>query len=143
MPRRTYAARKAADPEGEKERNRKAYQKSADRRKAYQRAFNDRAKASAIDAYGGVCDCCGEDDIRFLTIDHINNDGAEHRRQIGNGGVTLYNWLKKNDWPEGFRVLCANCNLGRHWNGGTCPHHDPLAKGPIQLIVELHDRGTR
>jgi hypothetical protein len=30
--------------------------------------------------------------------------------------------LRKNGFPEGFQVLCANCNIGRHINGGICPH---------------------
>ncbi len=24
--------------------------------------------------------------------------------------------------PEGFQVLCWNCNLGKYYNGGVCPH---------------------
>ena len=30
-------------------------------------------------------------------------------------------YLKKNNYPDGFQVLCWNCNLGRaHY--GVCPH---------------------
>ncbi len=28
------------------------------------------------------CLNCGEDDITVLTVDHINNDGAEHRKKL-------------------------------------------------------------
>ena len=28
------------------------------------------------------CQCCGENHYEFLTIDHINGDGAKHRREI-------------------------------------------------------------
>lgn len=73
-------------------------------------------------AYGGKCSCCGEADFRFLTVDHINNDGAEHRRQIS--GSRIYNYLKKNNFPGGFQILCWNCNSGRAINGGTCPHRE-------------------
>jgi len=73
--------------------------------------------------YGeGKCECCGEGDIDILTIDHINGQGNSHRRSIGNnGGQHMYRWLRQNDFPEGFRVLCMNCNasLGMH---GYCPH---------------------
>jgi len=76
-------------------------------------------------AYGGsVCACCGETDIRFLTIDHVDGDGAQHRKLIGGGGNT-YKWLRQNGYPSGFQVLCYNCNMGRYRNGGICPHNDP------------------
>lgn len=59
------------------------------------------------------CQCCGESHYEFLTIDHMNNDGAEHRREIGIGGGRLYEWLIKNNFPEGYQVLCWNCNMSK------------------------------
>lgn len=56
-----------------------------------------------------------------LSIDHTNNNGAEHRKEIGVGGNTLYQWLKNNHYPGGFRVLCMNCNRARG-SYGYCPH---------------------
>ncbi len=42
-----------------------------------------RLKDDIYKAYGGyVCTCCGETRELFLTLDHINNDGAEHRKQL-------------------------------------------------------------
>lgn len=79
-------------------------------------------KFAALAAYGSICACCGETDHIFLSIDHINDDGAEHRKQTGQGIDGLYRWLKDNQYPEGFRVLCHNCNHGRYLNGGICPH---------------------
>lgn len=84
---------------------------------------------NAIMAYGGYkCACCGETEPKFLSIDHINNDGAEHRRSMGyneNGkgasSATL-GWLKRHNYPPGFQVLCMNCNHGRARNNGVCPH---------------------
>lgn len=63
--------------------------------------------------------------IEFLTLDHINNDGAEQRKQLfggRQGGARFYYWLKKNNFPEGFQVLCWNCNCGKIRNNGVCPH---------------------
>lgn len=72
-----------------------------------------------IEHYGGKCACCGEITDEFLSIDHINGDGHKHRKQINRASV--YYWLIKNDFPEGFRILCHNCNqaMGIY---GYCPH---------------------
>jgi hypothetical protein len=73
-------------------------------------------------AYGGArCACCGEDEVTFLTIDHVRNDGKAHRRLIGSGGNAIHRWLKKNNFPRGFQVLCQNCNFGKYVHG-VCPH---------------------
>lgn len=58
-----------------------------------------------------VCVICGEDHIEFLVIDHIKGDGAEHRRSVGSSPSTIYRDLISNGFPDGFRVLCHNCNL--------------------------------
>lgn len=74
-------------------------------------------------AYGGyVCACCGETERMFLSIDHVNDDGNQMRKVHGKTPERLYRWLKKNNYPDGFQVLCMNCNTGKHRNGGTCPH---------------------
>lgn len=88
-----------------------------------QKNFRRRKKEEVFEAYGGaICACCGESMFDFLTIDHIDNDGAAHRREIGASGTTTYLWLIKNRFPKGFQVLCANCQLGKAINGGICPH---------------------
>lgn len=87
------------------------------------RASYQRTKREVMDAYGGCCACCGEREPAFLCIDHVNNDGESHRRALNNnGGTAMYTWLKAHGFPPGFRVLCHNCNIGRHINGGVCPH---------------------
>ncbi len=71
--------------------------------------------------YGGFeCICCGETIVNFLQLDHINNNGHEHRRW---GRRKLFKWIINNDYPPCFQVLCANCNRGKARNGGVCPHH--------------------
>jgi hypothetical protein len=72
------------------------------------------------------CQCpheCNILELEFMSIDHINNDGARHRKELKVFGSGLYRWLKKNNYPDGFRVLCMNCNtsLGFH---GYCPHRN-------------------
>ncbi len=79
-----------------------------------------KVKRKVFDHYG-PCECCGESELVFLTIDHPNDDGAEHRKRIGSGS-RFYSWILKNDFPDDLRSLCHNCNQGRRINGGMCPH---------------------
>ena len=94
--------------------------------KVYGKAYRDSLKREALEHYGSACYCCLESNKAFLTVDHIENNGAQHRtaifgKNIG-GGYRFYLWLKRNDWPDGFQVACFNCNQGRANNGGVCPH---------------------
>lgn len=66
------------------------------------------------------CACCGERHIEFLTLDHIDGNGAGHRREIGSTR-DMFGWLKRNGYPLGFQVLCFNCNCAKGSNS-TCPH---------------------
>lgn len=79
---------------------------------------------AVLQAYGGLiphCACCGDGHEEFLTIDHINGDGAKQRKE-GIRGINFYMWLIRNNFPEGFRVLCMNCNFSLGMRG-YCPHH--------------------
>lgn len=67
------------------------------------------------------CACCGEKQLEFLTIDHIHGGGTQQRKMYGTGS-RLYDRLKAQNFPDGYRVLCFNCNSGRSINGGICPH---------------------
>jgi len=68
------------------------------------------------------CACCGEKHIEFLTVDHIYGDGAEHRRLFKwVSGHSLYNWLRKNNYPPGYQILCWNCNCAKYYSR-VCPH---------------------
>lgn len=71
-----------------------------------------------------LCSCCGEKMIKFLTIDHINGNGCKERKATKHFGSGFYVWLRKNSYPEGYRVLCYNCNCGRARNNGICPHQE-------------------
>ena len=87
-------------------------------------------KDVCFEAYGGyVCACCGENIKQFLVLDHVNNDGAEHRRTFsskrdkkGNSTRDIYYWAIKNNFPPSLQVLCSNCNQGKKMNNGVCPH---------------------
>ena len=55
------------------------------------------------------CEICGIIDTDVLTIDHINGNGSKHRKEIR--GDHMENWLIKNNYPEGYRILCMNCQF--------------------------------
>ena len=60
------------------------------------------------------CNCCDEVELNMLTIDHINGFGNKHRRKEGiKTGNSTYQWLKKNNYPDGFQVLCWNCQFAK------------------------------
>ena len=59
----------------------------------------------------------------MLTIDHVNGDGAAHRKEASmSTSLKLHQWLKRNNYPDGYRVLCFNCNIAAFRNGNVCPH---------------------
>ena len=62
-----------------------------------------------------ACQCpgCNISFIGFLCMDHMTKKGR-HRR-----GPSLLNWLRRNRYPKGFQVLCANCNQSKK-NQSAC-----------------------
>ncbi len=104
--------------------------KKRQRDRDYAKQRSRKIKSITLKHYGGICVCCGEEEFRLLSIDHIDGRGAEHRRIVikSSGrppsGIHMYMWLRKNNFPPGFQVLCFNCNCGRNVNGGVCPHKD-------------------
>ena len=111
---RYHKFRRDNDPEF-RERTRKNGAKTSKKRR-------DAARIRALLAYGGQCACCGLADLRFLTFDHINNDGAEHRKKVSSAWLAF--WLAKENWPTVVQILCYNCNCAKQYIGGgvNCPH---------------------
>ena len=74
-------------------------------------------KRQVLTFYGNdKCACvkCGFDDVRALSIDHINGNGAKQRQQesgLRGGGIRFYTWLIKNNYPKGYQTLCMNCQF--------------------------------
>ena len=95
------------------------YARNRERIRAQTATRNHGLRKAALDAYGGRCNCCGEARFEFLAIDHIGGGGLAHRKQINRATLSL--WLKQQGYPDGFRVLCHNCNLALGFYG-ACPH---------------------
>lgn len=117
---------RAENPEKWREISRRHNAKHSDAYGVTKRAYHQKIREVVFAAYGGFkCQCCSETEPTMLTIDHVNNDGAEHRRSLRNDGsrsANIYPWLIKNGFPEGFQVLCYNCNISKYRNGGICAH---------------------
>ena len=68
------------------------------------------------------CRCCGENtNIRFLAVDHIEGRSHLPKEQQNLDGDHMISWLKQNNCPEGFQILCHNCNSAKGMFG-KCPH---------------------
>lgn len=94
--------------------------KNRDRYNASKYRYRDRLKLEVLRYYGnGIIKCatCPFDNIDALCLDHIENDGAAHRRALKIGGRNLppgmrtYEALKLAGYPTGLQILCANCNM--------------------------------
>jgi DNA repair exonuclease SbcCD ATPase subunit len=88
--------------------------RNKDRRTDYRKRLLHKLRIEALRAYGGKCKFCGQDNLKFLTFDHIHNDGAKQKKIHGVTGQFVM-WLKRNNYPKDIRVLCWNCNCSRQF----------------------------
>ena len=99
------------------------YEENKARHAEASRRNRAKRKREVIEGYGGCCACCGERELAFLTIDHVNGGGGGTQERRTKAGHTLYTRLRAT-LPEqlpGYRVLCWNCNAATHFQG-VCPH---------------------
>lgn len=87
-----------------------------------QRDRHAKFKRLVFDGYGNKCYCCGETEILFLNLDHINGGGKQDRKKHGGNQTNFLLSVIKRGFPNEYRILCYNCNLGRDKNNGACPH---------------------
>jgi hypothetical protein len=76
------------------------------------------------------CNCCGlNSHLDFLALDHIAGkrqmDSEPELVKLGYSSklksVELQPWIRKNNFPDGFQILCHNCNQAKS-SYGKCPH---------------------
>jgi len=80
-------------------------------RKIEKKNYKTKLKQLVFKTYGGECKFCQVNNINYLTIDHIDNSGSVHRKEIGQD---IYTWLKLNGFPkDNFQILCFNCNYSK------------------------------
>ena len=56
------------------------------------------------------CQKCGTNDVRILVLNHERGGGSRDRKQLNKYGMAFYNYLKRQNYPSGFNVLCRNCD---------------------------------
>jgi hypothetical protein len=86
----------------------------------YNRKWRKSLRLEILEAYGNKCSCCNELEEAFLEVHHVNGGGNKHRRELG-GNAKFYIWLRKNNFPPEFGILCSNCNKAEY-KQGICPH---------------------
>lgn len=103
-----------------------AYHREKDRISGRKKSKNAIVKLrnECLAYYGRECRCCGIEMLQFLTIDHEEGNGNIQRKKLFGyniSGIHMYRWLKKNNFPKGYRILCMNCNWATRY-GSICPH---------------------
>jgi hypothetical protein len=94
---------------------------NADKELARSSARRLQEKLSALDAYGGrSCRQCGESSVDTLQLDHVNNDGSQHRSELRAelnvkstmSGWVFYKILRLRGYPTdpALQVLCDSCH---------------------------------
>jgi hypothetical protein len=86
------------------------------------REYNFKVKMEVLTYYCAgepFCWCCGEKNIEFLTIHHINNDGAKQKKE--ESGLKSFQRARRDGFPDDLGILCYNCNSSRGAIG-YCPH---------------------
>ncbi len=111
-----YERRRARGREDE---NQRYYETYRERHRRKGKEHDQAQKLQVFTHYSGGeprCAHCGIVDVDVLTLDHINGNGHQHRKSIGGHP---YRWIINNDYPDGFQVLCFNCNWKKRLNSHT------------------------
>jgi len=81
------------------------------------RRAKERLRNKVFSVFGEVCVICGFSDKRALTLDHVLNNGAKEREEIGERGV--YSRAIRPENRHEYQMLCMNCQfIKRHEPGG-------------------------
>lgn len=84
------------------------------------------ARRRFFEMYGWKCRCCGTTFETVLQMDHVQNDGNEHRKTTGT--TQCYRDACREHRPDRFQTLCRNCNWAKgrsSENPKRCACKDP------------------
>jgi hypothetical protein len=138
------ARKKAADKRYNLKPERKAKQKKRNEkpeRKLFAKNYRDSTRLKVLQYYSKslsnsnipCCRCCGlNSHVDFLDIDHITGRKQmdfdselvkiEYSSKLHD--ALLHKWIIGNNFPDGFQILCKNCNHAKSVpkNNNKCPH---------------------
>lgn len=100
-------------------------------------------KSSVLSHYGNgkqSCVKCGFDDLRALSIDHIDGGGAEHRKSLRRGGLSFYKWLIDSGFPDGYQTLCMNCQFIKSYRQDRPLANAKSVSKRVRLWVDLREQ---
>ena len=107
--------------EREKELRKINYPKNREKQLESAKKWHKRMRHELLMHYSNgslVCAKCGFDDVRALDIDHINGGGCKERKKTMDRWrrteYTGYIYRLRTKKPEGYQVLCRNCNWIKH-----------------------------
>jgi hypothetical protein len=95
-------------------RKRKFYQGDKDRILVEAKQYRNDLFQKAIVGYGSECLFCRENRPKALIFHHVNEDGKEHREEIGKNSTQLHRWIIENNFPDEIILLCGTCHLILH-----------------------------
>lgn len=88
------------NPERSKEIYKRYYKNNKEkirvRHNKYLREYTKRLRLQLINNYGGICTCCGESNVYFLTIDHVNGGGNKHRKTVNRSSKSSTDYLSSS-----------------------------------------------
>lgn len=105
-----------------KKRRREYWYKNREGLLVKKKAYNKKVREAVLLHYAVngkiACECCSETALEFLSMDHIEGGGTQHRKNMGSRNLYPYLYREK---PVGYRILCHNCNQAFGFYG-YCPH---------------------
>lgn len=99
-----------------KERRHKYYIDCKERHLAQSKEYHENNRLLVLSHYSKTetPSCCWNgcdiNDTDMLQLDHIDNNGSDHRKQLKTN-KSIWRWVINSGFPEGFQVLCANHNM--------------------------------
>lgn len=119
-----YQRNKERLREYKKENMRRYRAANPERYAAHSRKAKRKLRLTVEAVFGTACVLCGFSDTRALTLDHILNNGAQERAELGERGVYLR--AIKPEHRHEYRILCMNCQfIARHGAGRQNQHTGP------------------
>src|SRR5208283_3018492 len=64
------------------DRSNNSYRRHKDSRLRHYKEVRQQIRHSVFEYYGGHCELCGETDFAKLSLDHVDGNGRQHRKEV-------------------------------------------------------------